>query len=97
MESGRYRFNIEVTDNSNNAFYYAVNTDIDINDLNNNKTETYSDLFLKAQQKCCGSSVFPSTKLNKKRMGTFRRSLVGPAVHLDYVSEDKIPPAKIGD
>ena len=76
-----------------------MNTDIDINDVNNNSTEaeSYNDLFIKSQQKCCGSSVFSSIKLNKKIMGSFRRSIVGPAVYLDYVSEDQIPPSKIGD
>ena len=76
-----------------------MNTDIDINDVNNNSTEaeSYNDLFIKSQQKCCGSSVFPNFKLNKQIMGDFRRSIMGPAIHLDYVSEDQIPPAKIGD
>ena len=98
LESGRYRLNIEVTDNNNNAFYYVVNNDINIDELETtNKTESYSDLFVKSQQKCCGSSVFPSTKLSTKLMGTFRRSIVGPVVHLTYLSEDQVPPAKIGD
>ena len=117
MDAGRYRFNILVDDNDNNAFYVLEdkNTRTDLAKMgrqqqqsNNNITDVnYGDLYytISAKRKCCGSTVSPSLGLDQspskvERTGIFRRSSLGPVIHIlnpSKASDDKIPPSRIGD
>ena len=73
-----------------------------------NMTEiNYGDLYytISAKRKCCGSTVSSSLDLDKspskvERTGIFRRSVLGPVIHLknpSKASEDNVPPSRIGD
>ena len=74
-----------------------------------NMTESvnYGDLYytISAKRKCCGSTVSPSLGLDQspskvERTGIFRRSVLGPVIHLknpSKASEDNVPPSRIGD
>ena len=119
LDAGRYRFNILVDDNENNAFYVledknsATRTSEQLSKMekaNNsvNMTEiNYGDLYytISAKRKCCGSTVSSSLDLDKspskvERTGIFRRSVLGPVIHLknpSKASEDNVPPSRIGD
>jgi len=72
-----------------------------------NESVNYGDLYytISAKRKCCGSTVSPSLDLDKspskvERTGIYRRSVLGPVIHLKNpakASEDSIPPSRIGD
>ena len=114
LDAGRYRFNILVDDNDNNAFYVledkqqnSVTRDNFSKMPKSNESVNYGDLYytISAKRKCCGSTVSPSLDLDKspskvERTGIYRRSVLGPVIHLKNpakASEDSIPPSRIGD
>ncbi len=103
-QPGRYRFNILVDDNDNNAFYVLMEDDKKVTSaveakLNNkplSEKVNYGDLYftITSKRTCCGSSTLPSLKLEQnpskmERTGIFRRQILGPVVHLDK-SSDKL-------
>ncbi len=66
-------------------------------------TRSYADLFysVESRRKCCGSTVLPSIDMEKSvKTGIFRRTVPGPVVHMKQTvkqSDDRSPPARIGD
>ena len=115
LDAGRYHFNIMVDDNDNSAFYVledkaSKKLDSQIPSAAANLTGlqvNYGDLYyaISAKRRCCGSSVLPSLDLDNhpsrvERTGIFRRSVLGPVIHLispSKASDDKVPPSRIGD
>ena len=109
-KTGAYRFTIVVDDNDNSAIY-VVSPELEMpvpkKPKSNNSSVNYSDLFyaMESRRKCCGSTVLPSLELDQnpskvERTGIFRRVMTGPVVHLEHnlkKSDDRVPPARIGD
>jgi hypothetical protein len=113
LDAGRYKFTINVDDNDNNAIYID-NADSQIkpkttnHNIAKNGSVNFADLFYNIEirrGKCCGSSVIPALELESNpkisvKTGIFRRSVLGPVVHMTEPvkqSDDQVPPARIGD
>ena len=80
--------------------------DESLNNLKISKADN-ADLYYKmtSKRRCCGSSVLSSLNIGlsdtkMEPVGFFKRSIIGPVIHITHpskVSDDKIPPSRIGD
>ena len=90
----RYSVQIHADDDENRAFFIKNNMENgEIEPKLNNLTE----LFIRNQRKCCGSTVLNHFE-NKKfqTIGNFKRIINGPSFHSEKKMEN-LPPGKIGD